>query len=78
MWPTTATPRRSEGPGPARVHEMHAPGGLEEFYAAMYLNYSDPHLTEEQEHAAFLESCNEFGLVHHLELRDEVRLRLDL
>ena len=45
---------------------------------AMYLNYSDPHLTEEQKHAAFLESCNEFGLVHHLELRDEVRLRLDL
>lgn len=66
------------GPEPARVHELHAPGGLEEFYAAMHLNYSDPHLTGEQKHAAFLESCKEFGLVHHLDLTDEVRRRLDL
>ena len=68
----------NRGPGPARVHKMHAPGGLEEFYAAMYLNFTDPQLTEEQKHAAFLASCDEFGLVHHLDLTDEVRLRLGL
>lgn len=66
------------GPEPARVHELHAPGGLEDFYEAMHLNFSDPHLTGEQKHAAFLESCKEFGLVHHLDLTDEVRLRLGL
>lgn len=66
------------GPGPARVYELHAPGGLEEFYAAMHLNFSDPDLSEEQKHSAFLESCTEFGLVHHLERRDEVQQRLGL
>jgi quercetin dioxygenase-like cupin family protein len=68
----------NRGPGPARVYELHAPGGLEEFYAAMYLNFSDPMLSEEQKHHAFLASCEEFGLVHHIELRDEVRVRLGL
>jgi mannose-6-phosphate isomerase-like protein (cupin superfamily) len=29
------------GREPARVHELHAPGGLEEFYEAMHLNFSD-------------------------------------
>lgn len=68
----------NRGPGPARVYELHAPGGLEEFYAAMDLNFSDTHRSEEHKHAAFLESCTEFGLVHHLELRDEVRIRLGI
>jgi mannose-6-phosphate isomerase-like protein (cupin superfamily) len=28
------------GPEPARVHELHAPGGLEEFYASMHRSFS--------------------------------------
>lgn len=68
----------NRGPAPARVFELHAPGGLEEFYAAMHLNFSDPDLSEDHKHAAFLQSCTEFGLVHHLERRDEVQRRLGL
>src|SRR6478609_4793510 len=49
------------GPEPARVYELHAPGGLEEFYAAMNVTFSDPHLSGEEKHAAFLESCTTFG-----------------
>jgi mannose-6-phosphate isomerase-like protein (cupin superfamily) len=66
------------GPEPARVYEMHAPGGLEEFYAAMNVTFSDQHLSGEEKHAAFLESCKTFGLVHHMDLADEVRIRLGL
>lgn len=68
----------NRGPAPARVHELHAPGGLEEFYAAMHLNFTNPQLSEEQKHAAFLESCTEYGLVHHLDLRDRVQRQLGL
>ena len=66
------------GSEPARVFELHAPGGLEEFYASMHLAYIDPELTPEQKHERFLASCEEHGLVHHLDLADEVRARLGL
>jgi len=66
------------GPEPARVHELHAPGGLEEFYATMNVTFSDQRLSEEEKHAAFLESCKAFGLVHHMDMADEVRVRLGL
>lgn len=36
----------------------------------MHLNFTNPQLSEEQKHAAFLEGCTEYGLVHHLDLRD--------
>jgi quercetin dioxygenase-like cupin family protein len=66
------------GTEPARVHELHAPGGLEEFYAFMHLNASDPTLTDAERHAAFRESCQEFGLVQHWDMAEEVRARLGL
>jgi len=66
------------GPGPARVYELHAPGGLEEFYAAMNVTLSDQHLSEVEKQAALMESSKAFGLVHHLDLADDVRVRLGL
>ena len=66
------------GPEPARVHELHAPGGLEEFYATMNVTFSDERLSEEEKHAAFLESCKTFGLVHHGDIADDVQARLGL
>jgi mannose-6-phosphate isomerase-like protein (cupin superfamily) len=64
------------GPEPARVYELHAPGGREEFYATINVTLSDPRLSGEEKQVAFLESCKEFGLVHHMDLADDVRLRL--
>jgi hypothetical protein len=66
------------GPGPARVYELHAPGGLEEFYATMNLTFTDAHLSEQDKHTAFRESATAFGLVHHTDVADEVRARLGL
>ncbi|HYO20034.1 MAG TPA: hypothetical protein VES02_15365 [Dermatophilaceae bacterium] len=44
----------------------------------MHLNFCDPDLSAEQKHAAFIESCSEVGLVHHLERGDEVQQLLGL
>ena len=66
------------GSEPARVFELHAPGGLEEFYAATHLAFADPGLTPEEKHARFLAGCEEHGLVHHPDLAEEVRTRLGL
>jgi mannose-6-phosphate isomerase-like protein (cupin superfamily) len=66
------------GTEPARVYELHAPGGLEEFYAFMHRNASDPSLTDDERHASFKKTCQEYGLVQHWDIADEVRERLGL
>jgi gentisate 1,2-dioxygenase len=66
------------GTEPARVYELHAPGGLEEFYAFMHRNASNSALTDDERHASFKETCQEYGLVQHWDIADEVRERLGL
>lgn len=68
----------NRGPGPARVYELHAPGGLEEFYAAMNVTLMDQRLNADEKQAAFQGSARTFGLVHHIDMADDVRARLGL
>lgn len=70
----SATP----APEPTRVYELHTPEGFEAFDEAMHGNFSDPDLPEQEKHARFLAACEQHGLVHHLELAEEVRTRLGI
>jgi oxalate decarboxylase/phosphoglucose isomerase-like protein (cupin superfamily) len=49
------------GTEPARVYELHAPEGFEEFYAFMHRNSSDPVLTDDDRHASFKENCQDMA-----------------
>lgn len=67
----------NSGEGEAKVMEIHAPGGFEQFYDDMEVVAASP-MSKDERLTAFRATAAEYGVEHHLDQIDAVRARHNL